>query len=143
MPRPMLAIHHHPEDHDLAAAVRELSERVARLEDRSGWLGLPADLVDADMRHWAHEMLAERFTLRQLHDAGHELYAQLSAQSASVQAPTVSLDDLKRWTGGGDPSYYGRAYVLGTSLVELLGWDESPGWSAIATSMARPTSTPG
>jgi hypothetical protein len=33
-------------------AVRELSERVARLEGRPGWLGLPADLVDADMRHW-------------------------------------------------------------------------------------------
>ena len=29
-----LEILHHPEDHDLAAAVRELSERVARLEGR-------------------------------------------------------------------------------------------------------------
>jgi hypothetical protein len=70
---------------------------------------------------WVHEMLAEVFTMRRLHEAGDEIYANPAEAAARDTAGTTSLAELHAWTG--EPGLlYNKALAVGQELLESCGW---------------------
>jgi hypothetical protein len=74
------------------------------------------------VQHWVHELLAELFAYFRLRQAGHGDYAAGIEARAVRSASLVSLAELHRWSGGSEPAYYARAYMLGIELVKCCGW---------------------
>jgi len=76
--------------------------------------------------HWTHEMFACLVSVRQLQRNGFGEYTARAEQQYAVEAESCSLSRLL----GADPwaeavyppGYYGRAFVTGMALKEIVGW---------------------
>lgn len=78
--------------------------------------------------HWTHEMLACRVSIRLLRENGLEEYADQTEYEYRQQAESLPLEALIEndpWASGGQypDGYYGRAYITGLALEEIMGWE--------------------
>ena len=89
--------------------------------------------------HWAHEMLAVHFSLLFLDRVGQHAYAATTRARLTSEAAQCSLDRMLDLAGLPYPlGLYGRAYVVGSELVEAVGWDRSRLLALVRSGAGRP-----
>jgi hypothetical protein len=74
--------------------------------------------------HWADEMFAVLFSLMYLDRTGHEEHANLNRETDLLpEAAECTTEEMFALDGECPPGLYGRVFLLGTALEELIGWD--------------------
>ena len=75
--------------------------------------------------HWTHEMLACLVSVRLLRRSGADAYADQIEREYEAQAAQLSFDAFQNRDLSAPPyppGLYGRAYITGRSLLEVVGW---------------------
>jgi hypothetical protein len=74
-------------------------------------------------RHWADEMFAVLFSLLYLARIGQEAHAERNRQGLLTEAERCSIETMFALDGPCPDGLYGRVYVLGQALIDVIGWN--------------------
>jgi hypothetical protein len=73
--------------------------------------------------HWADEMFAVLFSLLYLDRTGYADHANLNRTHLVSEAEACSTQTMFGAAGPCPDGLYGRAYLLGSSLIDSIGWE--------------------